>query len=191
MTLKNNRTHLLTYFKLCASFRSHWWIQTGVTVRKRAIWVKIGEFLYRVILTFDGWPWKTIGLTHFKLCASFSSHWWIQTGARVRKCPFLSKSATFFVPCDREIRWMNLKNNRAPFLCYLNLCASFRIHLWIQTWVMIRKSPNWGKICFDLCDLDIWPLTLTLCMDINFVHGNNSWTLWKGCNRRTDGQKCS
>ena len=25
MTLKNNRAPLLTYFKLCASFRSHWW----------------------------------------------------------------------------------------------------------------------------------------------------------------------
>ena len=40
MTLKNNRGPLLCYFKLCASFHSHWWIQTGVTVRKRPIWVK-------------------------------------------------------------------------------------------------------------------------------------------------------
>ena len=45
MTLKNNRAPLLCYFKLCASFRSHWWIQTGVTVRKRPIWVKIDDFL--------------------------------------------------------------------------------------------------------------------------------------------------
>ena len=28
MTLKNNRAPLLCYFKLCASFRTHWWIQT-------------------------------------------------------------------------------------------------------------------------------------------------------------------
>ena len=41
MTLKNNRAPLLCYFKLCASFRSHWWIQTGVTVRKRPLSVKI------------------------------------------------------------------------------------------------------------------------------------------------------
>ena len=41
---KNNRAPLLCYFKLCASFRSHWWIQTGVTVRKRLIWVKIDDF---------------------------------------------------------------------------------------------------------------------------------------------------
>ena len=35
MTPKNNRAPLLCYFKLFASFRSHWWIQTGVAVRKR------------------------------------------------------------------------------------------------------------------------------------------------------------
>ena len=37
MTQKNNRAPLLCYFKPCAAFRSHWWIQTGVTVRKRPI----------------------------------------------------------------------------------------------------------------------------------------------------------
>ena len=44
MTSKNNRTPLLCYCKLCASFRSHWWIQTGVTVRKCPIWVKFDDF---------------------------------------------------------------------------------------------------------------------------------------------------
>ena len=61
MTLKNNRAPLQCYFKLCASFCSHWWIQTGVTVLKRPIWVKFGDFKSRVTLKFDGWPWKTIG----------------------------------------------------------------------------------------------------------------------------------
>ena len=65
MTLKNNRAPLLyiyiCYFKLYASFRSHRWIQAGVTVRKRPIWVKIDDFLSRVTLQFDVWPWKTIG----------------------------------------------------------------------------------------------------------------------------------
>ena len=51
MTLKNNRAPLLCYFKLCAAFRSHWWIQTGVTVRKRPIWVKFDDF--RAV-----WPWN-------------------------------------------------------------------------------------------------------------------------------------
>ena len=44
VTLKNKRALLLHHVKLCASFQSHWWIQTGVTVRKRSIRVKIGDF---------------------------------------------------------------------------------------------------------------------------------------------------
>ena len=52
MTLKNNRAPLLCYFKLCASFRSHWWIQTGVTVWKHPIWVKIDDFFLAM------WPWN-------------------------------------------------------------------------------------------------------------------------------------
>ena len=43
MPLKNNRAPLLCCFKLCASFHSHLWIQTGVTVRKRPIWVKFDD----------------------------------------------------------------------------------------------------------------------------------------------------
>ena len=44
MTLQNNRASLLCYFKLCVSFCTHWWIQIGVTVRKRPIWVKFNDF---------------------------------------------------------------------------------------------------------------------------------------------------
>ena len=61
MTLKNNRAPLQCYFKVCASFRSHWCIQTWVRVRKRPIWVKFDNFMSRVTLKFDRWPWKTIG----------------------------------------------------------------------------------------------------------------------------------
>ena len=73
MTLENNRTPLLYYIKLCASFQSHGWIQTGVTVRKRSIRVKIGNFLSCVTLKFDGWPWKTIGHL-FYVASSFVHH---------------------------------------------------------------------------------------------------------------------
>ena len=48
MTSKNNRAPLLCFFKLCASFHSHQWIQTGVTVRKSPIRVKIDNFFSRV-----------------------------------------------------------------------------------------------------------------------------------------------
>ena len=61
MTPKNNPAPLLCYFKLFASFRTHWWIQTGVTVRKRPIWVKINDFFSCVTFKLDRWPLKTIG----------------------------------------------------------------------------------------------------------------------------------
>ena len=61
MTLKNNGAPLLYYIKLCASSLSHRWIQTWVTIRKPPIWVKIKDFLSRVTLKFDRWPWKTLG----------------------------------------------------------------------------------------------------------------------------------
>ena len=35
-------------------------------------------------------------------------------------------------------------------------------------------GPETAKRGHDLCDLDLWPLTATLCMDITFVTGNNS-----------------
>ena len=51
VTLKNIRAPLLYCIKLCASFQSHGWIQTWVTVRKRSIRVKIGNFC-------AAWPWN-------------------------------------------------------------------------------------------------------------------------------------
>ena len=80
MTSINNRTPLLYYIKLCASLQIHWWIQTGVEVRKCWIQVKICNFLPCVTLKFDGWPWKTIGhlfyttlsfVYHFKAIGEF------------------------------------------------------------------------------------------------------------------------
>ena len=90
MTLENNRASLLCCFKLCATFHGHRWIQTGVTVRKRPIWVKFRRFLEL---------------------------------------------------CDLEIWRKTLKNNRAPFLCYFKLYASFHSHRWIQAGVTVRKRP--------------------------------------------------
>ena len=78
MTLKNNKAPRLCCFKLCAPFYSHCWIQTGVTVRKRSIQVKISNFLSSVTLKFDGWLWKTIW--HFSYAASNFVHHFIAIG---------------------------------------------------------------------------------------------------------------
>ena len=53
MTLKNNRTPFLYYIKVCASFQSHGWIQSRVTVRKHSIRVKMSNFLSCVTLKFN------------------------------------------------------------------------------------------------------------------------------------------
>ena len=105
MTLKNNRAPLLCCFKLCASFHRHWRIQTGVTVWKRPIWVKIDDFLQ---------------------------------------------------PCGLEIWRMTLKNNRAPLLSNIKLCASFHRHMWIQTGVTVRKRLN-GIMTSVTLTFDLWP----------------------------------
>ena len=75
--------------------------------------------------------------------------------------PNLGQNQQFFVPCDLEIWWMTLKNNRAPLQCYFKLYASFHSHWWIQTWVTFRKHPIRVKICdfFVPCDLEIWWMT--------------------------------
>ena len=127
MTSKNNRAPRLYCIKLCASFQTHWWIQTAVTVQKRSIWVKIGNFLSFVTLKFDGWPWQTIGhlfyatssfVNHFKAIVELKLEW--QSG----NAQFRSKSE-ISVTCDLEISRMTLKNNRAPLLCYFTIWASF------------------------------------------------------------------
>ena len=72
------------------------------------------------------------------------------------------KNQRFFVTCDLEIWWMILKNNRAPLLYYVKLCASLQIHWWSQTWVTPWKRSSRVKIgdLFVPCDLENWRMTL-------------------------------
>ena len=107
MTLKNNRAPLLCYFKLCASFCSHWWNQSGVTVRKRPSWVKFDDFLSRVTLKFDGWLWKTIG--HLFYATSSFVHHFVAIGEfklvlQSGNAQFGSNSTLF--SCDQAALWM-------------------------------------------------------------------------------------
>ena len=88
--LEINRAPLLWSIELLwASFQSHQWIQTGVTVRKRSIRVKIGDFF--ISCDLEIW-WMTLKnnrtlllLSCSKLCALFHSHWWIKDKVTVQK----------------------------------------------------------------------------------------------------------
>ena len=170
MTLKNNRASLLCYFKLCAAFRTHWWIQTGVTVRKRPIWVKFDVFKSRVTLKFDGWPSKTIGQL-FYATSSFVQHFIaigefkleLQSGNAQS-----GSNSAILAPCDLEIWRMILKNNRAPLLSNIKLYVSFHHHMWIQTGVTVRKLKvgSWP----------LWPWPLT--SDLDLLHGPYPGPTW-------------
>ena len=83
----------------------------------------------------------------------------------------------FFVPCDLEIWWMTLENNRAPLLYYIKLCLSFQIHWWIETEATVRKRSIRVKIgdilSFVTLKFDGWPwktIGHLSCVASSFVH---------------------
>ena len=164
MTIQNNKARLLYNIKLCVSFHIHQWIQTGVTVWKRPIWVKLDNFFSCVTLQFDVWPWKTIG--HLFYATSSFVHHFVAIGEfNLSYSPEtlnLGKIRRFLEPCDLETCRMTFKNNRKPLLFYFKLCALFRSHWWIQTWVTVRKRPIWVKFddFLEPCYFEIWRMTL-------------------------------
>ena len=92
---------------------------------------------------------------------SFRSHpiiWFGVTNRRRSKwSQIVSFSSRVILTFDR----FTVKNNRVLFLWYVKLCASFRVHRWIQTGVIDLKHPLWVKISdFFPCDLGIWRMTL-------------------------------
>ena len=120
---------------------------------------KLGIFLSRVTLIFDGWPWKTIRHL-FYVASSFMHHFVnisefnlkLQSG----NAQFGSKSANCFALCDLEIWRMTLKNHRAPLLSNIKLYASFHDPMWIQTGVTVRKRLRWVMTSVTLT-FDVWP----------------------------------
>ena len=121
MTLKNNRTLLLCYIKLCASFESHGYIQTGVIVRKRLTWVKIDDVL--VV-----WPWNLTDDLGKQQCTFSKEH----QALCVISSPYVNSNCS--------------------------------------------HGPEIAMLGFDLSDLDLWPLTLSFCIDVTFFNGNTSWS---------------
>ena len=150
MTFKNNKAPLLCgYFKLCTLFCSRWWIQTGVTKRKRPIWFR------KTIIFLVVWPWNLMD--------------------------------------DLEKQWDTFSKQHQAFFI---ISSSYVNSNW-------SYCPETAKLGFDPCDLELWPLTLTFCMDITFVKLPEKFMMirWQEhceegvtdgrTGRRTDGQKCS
>ena len=58
---------------------------------------------------------------------------------------------------------MTLKNNRAPLRRNIKLYALFHHHMWIQTWVTVRKRLSWVVTSVTLTfALWLWPFAWTL-----------------------------
>ena len=51
---------------------------------------------------------------------------------------------------------MTLKNNRAPLLSNIKLCASFHNDIWIETGVTVRKRLSW-LLTYVTLTFDLWP----------------------------------
>ena len=197
MTLENNRALLPYHIKLCASFQSHRWSQTSVTIRKRSIRVKISNFFSRATLRFNGWPWKTIG--HLCYAASSFVHHFIDIGEfkmelQSGNAQFGSKSMIFLAVWPWNLT-NDIENNRAPFLSKIKLCASFQRHMWIQTGVTVRKRLSGvmtsGTLTFDLWP---WPFAWTSLLSMVITPENCVMIRWQGhgekgvTDRRTDRQ---
>ena len=178
MTLKFEgwpwKTPFLCYFKLCASFRSHRWLQTEVTVWKRPIRLKIGDFVSQCDLKIWQMTLKTNGapfLTYFKLYASFNSHWWIQTGVTVRRRPTWVKIGDFWSP-------VTLKFDTRPWktIGHLFYATSSYVHHFIaicELELKLRSGKAQIGARFALTSVtlifDLWPWSIVQTSRLSMV----------------------
>ena len=157
MTLKNNRAPLLCYFKFCSSF-----IATGEF--KLELQSGNTKFGWKSAICCPLWPWKTIG--HLFLPTSSLVHHFVaiclsKLELRSRNAQFGSKSAIF---CPHLEIWQTTLKTFG----HLSYATSSFVHHFITI------SEYNLELVFDLCDLDLWLLTLIYCMDITSVNGNPS-----------------
>ena len=138
-------------------------------------------FLSCVTLKFDRWPYKTNGHL-FHAISSFLHHsvaiGEFKLELQSRNAHFGSKSIIFFLLCDLKISRMTLKNNRAPLLSNIQLCASSYHHMWIQTGVTVRKRLSWVLTYVNLTfDLWPWPFAWTSLLSL-VITPENVMILW-------------
>ena len=151
------------------------------------------DFSACVTLKFDRWPWKQLGTSSIlrqALCIISNplvkSNW-----SYSLEMLNSGQNLLYFALCDLEIWWMTLKNNWGTSSILHNaICTISSPHVNLN-WSYSSEMAKWVH---DLCDLDLWPLTLTFCMDLTSVNGNKSWKLrmirWQQhCQKSvTDGQ---
>ena len=109
--------------------------------------------------------------------------------------PNLGQIGRFLEPCDLEIWRMTLKSNRAPLLSNIKLYASFHYHMWIQTWLTVRKRLS-GVVTYVTLTFDLWPWPLAWTSLLSMVITSENFMMirWQEhreigvTDRQTDGQ---
>ena len=110
---------------------------------------KLVIFLSCMTLKFEGWPWKKANLRDL-----------IAATGLVILLKF-DPNHRFFVPCDLEIWWMALENNRAPSpILHQALCIISNPSM-NSNWNYSPETLNLGqnRQFFVPCDLEIWQMT--------------------------------
>ena len=148
MTLRISRAPLLCCFKLCASFHSHQWIQTGVTVRKPSIRVKIRRIfvpcdleIWRMTLKNNKSPLESLLLLLQTLCI-ISKPWVNSNWSYSPETPNLGQNRRFFSRVTLKLGGMTLKNNRAPPISNQALCI-------ISSSYVNYTNPGYGLSLVD------------------------------------------
>ena len=109
-----------------------------------------------------------------ELCVSFHSHSWYKIGVIVLKRSNRSQIMAFrpMGPCyltDDLIKTIgHLFYTTSSFEHHFVAICEFKLEL------RPGNAPNWGNVCFNLCDLP-WCLTSDLCMNITAVNDNYDW----------------
>ena len=106
--------------------------------------------------------------------------------------PNLGQIRRFLEPCDLKIWQMTFKNNRAPLLSNIKLFASFHHHMWIQTWVTVRKQLSW-VVTSVTWTFDLWarPFSGTLLWSLViswWYNDGNKVTKVRQMDRQTERQ---
>ena len=147
MTFKNSRAPLLCHFKLCTLFRSHLWIQTGLTVQKSSIRVNIDIFC-------PMWPWqlmddieKPIGHLfyatarishHFLAMCKFELELWSGKAQNGAKFVLASVTLTFDLwPCHfvcTSLLSMVITPDDFMMIWWQKHCEKFVKDKWMDTW---------------------------------------------------------
>ena len=149
MNLKNNTAPLLTYFKLCASFRSNWWFKLELQSGNSQFGSKSAIFLLQ-------WPWNLKDdLEKQKDISSYPTSSFVHYFVAISEFKLELQSGNTQFRSKLVIFCPMLKNNRAPLLTYFKLCVLFRSHWWIQTGITVQFG--WKSMIF--CPLWPWQMT--------------------------------